>query len=236
MQQITAAPVACSASSHSGSSRTACFTKRAAREDVHGLCIQYTADRAAPSTRTRRSSGAGPEGSAPRPALRRRGCEARNRLRGTFFVSRVNQPAVLRPPRLRAVVVLCGRSLRQGALASLGAPLRHGNSFSLHFQPAVGVVDPNPTSPWRNNYGVWVDEFEARRSASARADPVHSHIPRSEQRSCFAQTLPPPPPQNVRRRKKQSELTCALLPPASTPANRRWALATASLAAGTSPA
>ena len=26
---------------------------------------------------------------------------------------------------------------------------------------AVGLIDPNPTSPWRNNYGVWVDEFEA---------------------------------------------------------------------------
>lgn len=24
----------------------------------------------------------------------------------------------------------------------------------------VGVIDPNPTAAWRNNYGVWVDEFE----------------------------------------------------------------------------
>jgi lycopene cyclase-like protein len=26
---------------------------------------------------------------------------------------------------------------------------------------AVALVDPSPCAPWRNNYGVWVDEFEA---------------------------------------------------------------------------
>ena len=25
----------------------------------------------------------------------------------------------------------------------------------------VVIVDPNPTAPWINNYGVWIDEFEA---------------------------------------------------------------------------
>jgi lycopene beta-cyclase len=26
---------------------------------------------------------------------------------------------------------------------------------------SVCVVDPNPLAPWINNYGVWVDEFQA---------------------------------------------------------------------------
>lgn len=25
----------------------------------------------------------------------------------------------------------------------------------------VCIVDPDPRAPWPNNYGVWVDEFEA---------------------------------------------------------------------------
>lgn len=43
--------------------------------------------------------------------------------------------------------------------------LRHVADGGQAHPPAVGVIDPNPTSPWRNNYGVWVDEFEARRRA-----------------------------------------------------------------------